>query len=329
MHILRNRTTIARGLTRPDGTFRIPVRLARPGPFRAATAVALSPPLTIRIHPLLETRLLRQGEFRLALLSRLRPRFAGTVRVEITRGARPALARTFPGKARVYPLPVSFEPGTVTVTVLPRPGYAPVRRRIDVPARRPRLALGSRSPAVPELLRRLAGLGYAAPEPRPAFDEEVLQAVYAFQKAQDLPRSGVVDQLFWSRLERPRPLRPRVLGPGRHIEIDIRRQILLLVREGRVALVAPVSTAGIPGYRTPRGRFAIYRKVPGYDPSPLGILYKPMYFLGGYAIHGNPSVPPYPASHGCVRVPNFVIERLFASEPYGEAVYIYESAPPG
>ena len=64
----------------------------------------------------------------------------------------------------------------------------------------------------------------------------------------------------------------------------------------------------------------------GYDTSPLGVLLDPMYFVGGYAIHGNPSVPPYPASHGCVRVPNFVIYRLFGSEPYGETVYVYSSA---
>jgi lipoprotein-anchoring transpeptidase ErfK/SrfK len=63
--------------------------------------------------------------------------------------------------------------------------------------------------------------------------------------------------------------------------------------------------------------------VVGYDPSPLGVLLDPMYFVAGYAIHGNPSVPPYPASHGCIRVPNFVIYRLFHSEPYGETVYVY------
>jgi lipoprotein-anchoring transpeptidase ErfK/SrfK len=27
------------------------------------------------------------------------------------------------------------------------------------------------------------------------------------------------------------------------------------------------------------------------------------YFIGGYAIHGYFSVPTFPASHGCVRVP--------------------------
>jgi len=105
--------------------------------------------------------------------------------------------------------------------------------------------------------------------------------------------------------------------------VDKAHQVLYVVRGGQVKLISPVSTAGLPGRFTPVGQFSIYRKVPGYDPSPLGILYKPMYFTGGYAIHGNPSVPPYPASHGCIRVPNFVIERLYASEPYGETVYVY------
>ena len=105
--------------------------------------------------------------------------------------------------------------------------------------------------------------------------------------------------------------------------MDKSHQVLYLVRGGQIALISPVSTAGIAGYYTPEGRFAIYRKVTGFDTSPLGVLLDPMYFYGGYAIHGNPSVPPYPASHGCVRVPNFVINRLFTSEPYGETVYVY------
>ena len=35
-------------------------------------------------------------------------------------------------------------------------------------------------------------------------------------------------------------------------------------------------------------------------------LYNPLYFQGGYAIHGSPSVPARPASHGCVRSPSLV-----------------------
>ena len=36
-----------------------------------------------------------------------------------------------------------------------------------------------------------------------------------------------------------------------------------------------------------------------------------MYFLRGFAIHGYPSVPPYPASHGCVRVPMWIAQQLY------------------
>ena len=99
--------------------------------------------------------------------------------------------------------------------------------------------------------------------------------------------------------------------------------MLYVVRDAGVALIAPISTAGIPGTFTPVGRFAVYRKVVGFDPSPLGTLYDPLYFTGGYAIHGNPSVPPYPASHGCVRVPMWVAPYLYRTVPYGETVYVY------
>jgi lipoprotein-anchoring transpeptidase ErfK/SrfK len=111
--------------------------------------------------------------------------------------------------------------------------------------------------------------------------------------------------------------------PASHLEVNKERQVLYVVRGSRVALIVPVSTAGLPGKFTPVGRFSIYRKVVGFDPSPLGTLYDPMYFTGGYAIHGNPSVPPYPASHGCVRVPMWVAPHLYATNPYGETVYVY------
>jgi lipoprotein-anchoring transpeptidase ErfK/SrfK len=117
----------------------------------------------------------------------------------------------------------------------------------------------------------------------------------------------------------PLPLR----GPPSRLEVNKGRQVLYVVRKSRVALIVPISTAGLAGTFTPVGRFSVYRKVSGFDPSPLGTLYDPLYFTGGYAIHGNPSVPPYPASHGCVRVPMWVAPNLFATTPYGETVYVY------
>jgi peptidoglycan hydrolase-like protein with peptidoglycan-binding domain len=194
---------------------------------------------------------------------------------------------------------------------------------VPVALRPPSLSIGSRSPLVGEFLRRLETIGYEVPNSTSEFGYDALESVYAFQKVEGLDRTGVADAAFWERLDNARTPQPRFELPAAHIEVNKTKQVLYVVRNGKVIHISPVSTAGLPGRFTPEGQFSIYRKVPGYDPSPLGILYKPMYFTGGYAIHGNPSVPPYPASHGCIRVPNFVIERLYASEPYGETVYVY------
>jgi lipoprotein-anchoring transpeptidase ErfK/SrfK len=49
-----------------------------------------------------------------------------------------------------------------------------------------------------------------------------------------------------------------------------------------------------------------------------------MTFHTHYAIHGFPSVPTYPASHGCVRVPIWIADWLYQQSPVGERVYVYE-----
>jgi lipoprotein-anchoring transpeptidase ErfK/SrfK len=61
-------------------------------------------------------------------------------------------------------------------------------------------------------------------------------------------------------------------------------------------------------------------------------MYKPYYFRGGYAIHGSPSVPGYPASHGCVRVTNADMDFLRDHLDLGMTVYVYGQRtenPPG
>ena len=186
----------------------------------------------------------------------------------------------------------------------------------------PHLAFGAAGLSVTRLTASLAALHYLVPHTS-SFDGRVLDALYAFQKVQGLQRTGIADAATWAALARPRLPRPRYAAPAGHLEIDKTRQVLLVVRGGAVAGIVPVSTAGIPGTFTPVGSFAIYRKVTGFDPSPLGVLYDPMYFTGGYAIHGNPSVPPYPASHGCVRVPMWIIPSLYETNDYGETVYVY------
>jgi lipoprotein-anchoring transpeptidase ErfK/SrfK len=58
----------------------------------------------------------------------------------------------------------------------------------------------------------------------------------------------------------------------------------------------------------------------------LGQLWRPRFFSeDGFAIHGDSSVPPYPVSHGCVRVSNEAIDWIWSSNlaPNGTAVWIY------
>jgi lipoprotein-anchoring transpeptidase ErfK/SrfK len=59
--------------------------------------------------------------------------------------------------------------------------------------------------------------------------------------------------------------------------------------------------------------------VTGFD----WVLYYPSYFIGGFAVHGYPDVPPYPASHGCARIPMWIAQTVYAQTPYGSAVYVY------
>ncbi len=325
VRLLRGTAFVTASTTNELGDFRFKVAIARPGPFHAEAAGAASRPVTVRIVPFLDAALVgpRVAGSPLSLTAKLRPSYAGSLRVRVTRTSGRTYAQLFGPTADVSLGTATVESFRVVVQALPKPGFEALSRTLSIALRPPSLTVGARGPLVTELLRRLGALGYEVPGPTQEFDFNVVESVYAFEKVEGLERTGVADAAFWSRLDHPTLPQPRYLLPADHIEIDKAKQVLYVVRDGKVKLISPVSTAGIPGYFTPVGRFSIYRKVPGYDPSPLGVLYKPMYFTGGYAIHGNPSVPPYPASHGCIRVPNFVIERLYSSEPYGETVYVY------
>ncbi len=325
IRLLRGTTRVAATRLRGDGSFVIRVRLASPGPFHVSSPHARSPDVTVRIRPHLETRLVgsRVAGAPLRLAARLEPASAGRLHVQVVRGGRVDFERNFAGAARVALGTEEIGALDVRVTALPRRGYDPVSRELTATLRPPSLSAGTTSAAVTEVARRLAALHYAVPSLASTFSSDLVESVYAFQKVQGLERTGAVDAAFWARLQDPRLPRPQYVQPADHLEVDKTHQVLYVVRDSEIALISPVSTAGIAGYYTPEGRFAIYRKVTGYDRSPLGVLLDPMYFTGGYAIHGNPSVPPYPASHGCVRVPDFVIYRLFSTEPYGETVYVY------
>jgi peptidoglycan hydrolase-like protein with peptidoglycan-binding domain len=315
--------TLGRGTTGAGGGFRVHARAGAPGAVVARADKAASAPFELAVKPAVSVEFVGKpldGEITVAV--RIRPAGAGTLAVTVRHAG--SVVKTASGASVDVALDTR-NPGSVVVTASARPssGWTSTRTTATTTIAYPSLGLGTSGAVVADLTRQLAALGYYTPAPSTTFSPELLDSVYAFQKVQGLARTGTVDAAFWTKLAHPvRPV-ARYTEPGDHIEVDKAKQVLYIVRNGRVRNIAPVSTAGLPGKFTPVGRFAIYRKVLGFDPSPLGTLYDPMYFVGGYAIHGNPSVPRYPASHGCVRVPMWIAPTLYDTNDYGEIVYVY------
>ena len=184
------------------------------------------------------------------------------------------------------------------------------------------------------LERRLTELRYDVGPMSGYYDYDTRLAVMAFQKVQGLPRTGVADAVTRARLGTP--LAPALRRPlqGLSVEIDLTKQELLYARDGVVQRILPVSSGNNELYTvdgitsravTPVGSFRVQRKINGIRVSRLGQLFQPAYFVGGYAIHGSPSVPAYPASHGCIRVTQPAMNRLFPILPIGTPVTIYYS----
>jgi hypothetical protein len=180
---------------------------------------------------------------------------------------------------------------------------------------------------------KLVELGYWITKVDGRFDDSTRQAIIAFQKVNGLKRTGVLDDdLLLKLASTPRP-GAKHGGPA-HVEIDISRQVIFLVNdEGQVTRVLSTSTGNGERYLsqgkwdrayTPRGTFKIYRQIKGNRKAPLGTLYYPSYFNGGWAIHGSNSVPVKPASHGCARIPRFAEKEMSSLLRVGMPVFVYD-----
>jgi lipoprotein-anchoring transpeptidase ErfK/SrfK len=79
-------------------------------------------------------------------------------------------------------------------------------------------------------------------------------------------------------------------------------------------------SSGKPSTPTVIGRFRVYSKEPGTNSHGM---VDSNYFVGGYAIHGYAEVPPYPASHGCLRIPIPDAAAVYAWVRIGYPVDVY------
>jgi pyruvate/2-oxoglutarate dehydrogenase complex dihydrolipoamide acyltransferase (E2) component len=196
------------------------------------------------------------------------------------------------------------------------------------------LRIGDSGPAVLEVQQRLSGLGFWLGEMDGHYGQLTRQAVMAFQKAEGLTRDGVAGPRTRQHLPAASRPEPRI-AEGDRIEVDLKRQLLLVVRGGQVQWTFNTSTGNGEAYdrpsggtgiaRTPRGRFEIERQINGIREAELGVLYRPKYFRGGIAVHGSGSIPAQPASHGCVRLSNAAMDLLWSSgvAPIGTEVTVY------
>jgi hypothetical protein len=172
---------------------------------------------------------------------------------------------------------------------------------------------------------RLVEMGYG---------HDTRKALSVFQKWEGRKVTGQINRREFDAIMNADAPQARDSG-YRHVEVDLDRQVLLLTDdEGVITKILPVSTGsnkrynekGIRGLAyTPTGRFRIYAKISGWRKSPLGLLYYPNYFSDGLAIHGNPSVPRTPQSHGCVRIPMSSAAEISKLLPVRTILLIYDS----
>jgi lipoprotein-anchoring transpeptidase ErfK/SrfK len=137
---------------------------------------------------------------------------------------------------------------------------------------------------------------------------------------------------------------------GRAITIRLSDQKAFLYKNGEVVAIAPAST-GREGYTTPTGKHRVMSKDIDHrssiygayvrdgqvvkagvdvrkDRKPPGAVFvgAPMpYYLQiapSYGLHAG-HVPGYPASHGCIRLPNRWAKRFFYAAKVGTPVQIY------
>jgi lipoprotein-anchoring transpeptidase ErfK/SrfK len=232
----------------------------------------------------------------------------------------PSVSSTAPASSPAPATP-STEPSTEP-SATPTPSAKPQR-----------LKIGAKGDRVTALQQRLTDLGYWNGKADGSFGSLTQQAVFAVQKAAGLGRDGVVGPKTQKALDegvRPKPKS----SSGHVIEINLKRQLLMVVDDGTISQIFNTSTGSMEYYEqngstyladTPSGKFKVSRQIDGWRDAPLGLLWRPKYFNGGIAVHGAHSVPPYPASHGCARLSISAMNYLWTSDkmPLKTRVWVY------
>ena len=262
---------------------------------------------------------------------------SASVTRSVTPTGAPRTAPTTTPTATATPTPTATpSPSHPTATPTPTPTATRAPTGGQTPsaasAPRPTLSRGDSGPRVRELQERLNELGYWLETPDGSFGALTQQAVFALQKAAGIRRDGVVGPKTTRALADR--VRPRTTLEGDGVEIDLGRQLLLVVRDGEVRTILNTSTGNGEEYistagnravaTTPRGSFTVYRAVDGPVTNSLGELWRPRFFHRGIAVHGSGHIPAWPDSHGCARLSTAAIDMIWARDlmPIGSRVVV-------
>lgn len=115
------------------------------------------------------------------------------------------------------------------------------------------------------------------------------------------------------------------------IVVSLKEQYLKVYQAGEVVAQSKISS-GKRGHVTPTGIFSVlhkrrYHRSNIYSGAPMPYMQRLTW--SGIALHASNSVPRYPASHGCVRLPNRFARQLFSMNTNGAHVVIeYEPGVP-
>lgn len=311
---------LASATTAADGSYAIHVTAKSPGSYATQAAGSPSPAIVLSIRPRMTAHFkgLPYPGLPLRLRGRVAPARAGTLKLHL--GTRTSTVRVRSNgrySARLRTRTAGRH--RARLELVPKRGYAARQLVRRYRIRTPSLSIGSYSRGVFALERRLHGLRFALHKSNKFYGVDTYEAVLAFQKVHGMSRTGRVNDTVWRKIGRAHI--PKARHPsGAHIEVDKTRQVLFEVRKGHVVRVMHVST-GATG-NTPIGTWHVYWKQAGLNSHGM---YYSLYWYLGFAIHGYASVPAWPASHGCVRIPMWLAPGLYSRWGLGTTVYVYYS----
>lgn len=168
--------------------------------------------------------------------------------------------------------------------------------------------------------RLLRQVGYNNAPKGKSWNEYSELATMAFRKTNGLAFSGRASRRVWQKLLRGEgafPLRHKT--SGKHVEVNLRLQTMALAKGGEVIYTYHISS-GAPATPSDLGKYYFYSKLPGSNA--LGMYYT-VFYNRGEGTHGYYSVPPYAASHGCIRNPIPSSIQIYNWIPIGAPIWVY------